>query len=176
VGIVGGPAKVGQCRADTVVDKSSEDWVAAARRVAPEGYCAIFDANGVSTLAQSYGLLSRNGRLVVYGFHSNLPKSNGGLGTLSPVNWARMALGMLWTPHFDPMDLTLSSKAVLGFNLSFFAEEKELCECYLKQIGKWMASGQIVPPATQTFALEGVRDAHVALASGRTVGKLVVTL
>ena len=27
---------------------------------------------------------------------------------------------------FDPMDLTLATKSVCGFNLSFFSEEKEV--------------------------------------------------
>ncbi|CAE7816056.1 unnamed protein product, partial [Symbiodinium sp. CCMP2456] len=174
VGVVGQPSKVKSCKADVVIDKSSDDWVKAARQHAPEGYRAIFDANGVATLKASYELLGKNGRLVVYGFHSNLPKCDGGLGTLSPWNWLRMAVDLARTPRFDPMDLTLDTKAVLGFNLSFFADETETCGKYFKQMSEWLDCGKIAVPPVQTFGLSAARDAHNALTSGRSVGKLVV--
>jgi len=55
----------------------------------------------------SYAALCRTGRLVVYGFHTNLPV---GSGLLSPLAWLKMAWGMVKMPHFDPMALTLDSK------------------------------------------------------------------
>ncbi|CAE8595568.1 unnamed protein product [Polarella glacialis] len=175
VGVVGSKAKISSCKADVVIDKSSEDWAQSARRHAPGGFRAVFDANGVATLKQSYGLLGRNGRLIVYGFHSNLPKCDGGLGMLSPLSWLQMSLDLMRTPHFDPMFLTLDSKAVLGFNLSFFAEEHELLAQYFAQIGEWIASGKIKAPPVRSFGLDGVREAHNALTSGNSVGKMVVT-
>lgn len=176
VGIVGSASKVASCGADIVVDKSCEDWFAVAKRHSPEGYCAVFDANGVASLSSSYKLLSRNGRLVVYGFHSNLPKCDGGLGMLSPWTWLLMGLDILRMPRFDAMALTLDSKAVLGFNLSFFAEEHELVAKYLGQISQWVTEGKLTAPAIRGFSLTETREAHAALQSGRTVGKMVVTL
>jgi len=176
IGVVGSPSKISSCKADIVIDKSTEDWCIAARKHAPAGYCAIFDANGVSTLQKSYDLLCKTGRLVVYGFHSNLPRCDGGLGMLSPLSWMRMGLDILRMPRFDPMELTLTSKAVLGFNLSFFADEHELCARYLGQIQDWVAEGKILPPDVRAFELQDVRDSHAALTSGRTVGKMVVRL
>ncbi|CAE7694370.1 unnamed protein product [Symbiodinium necroappetens] len=158
VGVVGQPSKVKSCKADVVIDKSSDDWVKAARQHAPEGYRAIFDANGVATLKTSYELLGKNGRLVVYGFHSNLPKCDGGLGTLSPWNWLRMAVDLARTPRFDPMDLTLDTKAVLGFNLSFFADETETCGKYFRQMSEWLDCGKIAVPPVQTFGLSAARE------------------
>eukprot|EP00929_Paragymnodinium_shiwhaense_P037878 TRINITY_DN20095_c0_g3_i1.p1 TRINITY_DN20095_c0_g3~~TRINITY_DN20095_c0_g3_i1.p1 ORF type:complete len:428 (-),score=109.45 TRINITY_DN20095_c0_g3_i1:128-1411(-) len=176
VGIVGSSSKTKACKADIVVDKSTEDWAAAAGRHAPDGYCCAFDANGVATLGTSYKLLARNGRLVVYGFHSNLPKVDGGLATLSPWTWLRMGLDLLRMPRFDPMELTLTSKAVLGFNLSFFADEHELVAKYLAQLQEWVQNKQIAAPDVTAFDIEKVRESHLALQSGRTVGKMVVTL
>lgn len=176
VGVVGSASKVSHCGADDVIDKSTSDWAKAARQIAPHGYRAIFDANGVSTLNTSYSLLCRNGRLVVYGFHSNLPKANGGLGLLSPLSWLRMGFDLARMPRFDPMALTLDSKAVLGFNLSFFAEETELCATYLAQLEEWFSSGLLKGPPVRVFTLEETREAHLALQSGSTVGKMVVSL
>jgi hypothetical protein len=41
--------------ADVVIDKSSSKLWVEAKKAAPKGFAAIFDANGVSTLADSYG-------------------------------------------------------------------------------------------------------------------------
>ena len=41
-------------------------------------------------------------------------------------NQARMAIGLLRMPKFEPLDMVLSSKSVHGFNLSFFAEARAL--------------------------------------------------
>eukprot|EP00428_Durinskia_dybowskii_P020361 CAMPEP_0170203716 /NCGR_PEP_ID=MMETSP0116_2-20130129/1370_1 /TAXON_ID=400756 /ORGANISM="Durinskia baltica, Strain CSIRO CS-38" /LENGTH=237 /DNA_ID=CAMNT_0010454043 /DNA_START=551 /DNA_END=1264 /DNA_ORIENTATION=+ len=174
VGIVGMASKVEHCAADIVIDKSSKRWFEEASALAPEGFCAIFDANGAATLAKSYQLLSRNGRLVVYGFHSTLPKVDGGLGLLSPWTWLMMALDLLRMPRFDPMALTLDSKAVLGFNLSFFADEHRLVERYVGQISDWLQAGKLTHPAVRTFPFADTRGAQGALQTGRTVGKMVV--
>jgi hypothetical protein len=59
-------------------------------------------------------------RLITYGFHSNLPKAS---DLLSPTAWLQMLVGIVNMPKFDPMALVTSSKAIMGFNLSFFADE-----------------------------------------------------
>ena len=69
------------------------------------------DANGVSTLQESYNHLSPTGRLIVFGFHSNLPM---GQAMLSPFEWIRMAKKASNMIKFDPMDLCTSNKSVLG--------------------------------------------------------------
>lgn len=50
-------------------------WVEA-EKISPNGYAAIFDANGLETLQASYDHLAKCGKLVTYGFHSNLPRSS----------------------------------------------------------------------------------------------------
>ncbi len=80
VAVVGAPHKVATARelgAAAVIDKSSEPLWDAARRHAPAGYDVVLDANGVSTLSGSYAALAPTGRLVVYGFHSMLPRQGG---------------------------------------------------------------------------------------------------
>ena len=44
------------------------------------------------------------GRLVVYGFHSMLPKRGGVLGC---CEWLKMAMDYLRTPRFNPLDMTV---------------------------------------------------------------------
>lgn len=181
VAVVGASHKVAAAKAlgaDVVIDKSAlADWWPAARAAAAGegsgggGFAAVFDANGVSTLAGSYAHLARCGRLVVYGFHSNLPL---GAELLSPAKWFQMAMGMARVPHFDPMCLTLDNRAVLGFNLSFFAEETAVIRAYLAQINVWVTEGKVVPPGIEVFEMADVANAHRTLQSGASVGKCVV--
>lgn len=71
-----------------VIDKSSCSLWAAAKRISPGGFKAIFDANGVTTFKDSYEHLSATGRLIVYGFHSMLPKQGGRIGCLQMLGMA----------------------------------------------------------------------------------------
>uniref|UniRef100_A0A7S3WNV1 Enoyl reductase (ER) domain-containing protein n=1 Tax=Emiliania huxleyi TaxID=2903 RepID=A0A7S3WNV1_EMIHU len=172
VAVVGASHKVAACEAlgaTAVIDKSKEDLWSAASKAAPGGYCAIFDANGVQTLARSYSALAQTGTLVIYGFHTNLPTSS----MLNPLAWARMLVGILRMPRFDPMDLVLSSKSVAGFNLSFFADETRMVGRYFEQILAWVEDGSLALSNVTTFPMDELPRAHDAIQSGQSIGKLV---
>ena len=175
VGVVGSTSKVGAAKAlgcDEVIDKSKEDLWKRAEEVSPhDGFKTVMDANGVSTLQQSYDHLAPTGRLVVFGFHSNLPL---GRDMLSPFEWIRMARKMHAMPKFDPMDLTTDNKSVLGFNLSFFAGEKELVSRLFDQICQWLEDGSIECPNVVTMDMAQIAEAHTFIQSGTSIGKIVI--
>lgn len=174
VAVVGSSSKRAACinmGADFVIDKSTANLWEEARKASPQLYAAIFDANGVETLRDSYQHLARCGRLVLYGFHSNLPKNS---SYLSPLHWGKLIYGLIALPRFDPMNLVLESKSVAGFNLSFFAEEDTLIAAYMTQLTEWFESGTIRAPDITLFEMKDVRKAHELIQSGQTVGKLVV--
>lgn len=101
VGVVGRTSKVDaakQLKCDIVIDKSKEDLWKMARLASPNGYGIIADANGVSTLKKSFASLAQTGRLIVYGFHSNLPMGN---DMLNPIEWMKMIWKMTKMPKFD---------------------------------------------------------------------------
>ena len=52
---------------DKVIDKSKEDLWKCIEEISPDGYHAIFDANGIATINESYNHLAPMGKLVVYG-------------------------------------------------------------------------------------------------------------
>ena len=171
VAVVGAPHKVGVPRdlgASAVIDASREDLFAAAREHAPEGYAAVLDANGRSTLRGSYRALAPAGRLVVYGFASMLPR---GVGR---VSWPRLAWHWLRTPRFSPLSLTGDNRSVMGFNLSYLFDRTDLLEQAMECILPWAESGVLRPPPITTFPLADAAAAHRAIESGRTVGKLVL--
>jgi len=175
VGVVGRTSKVDAARAlgcDVVIDKSREpDLWKAAEAAAPHGYAAIMDSNGVSTLQQSYDHLAKTGRLVVFGFHTNLPM---GRDALSPLEWLRMARKMKNMPKFDPMEMGAENKAVLAFNLSFFADEREMLSDLFDQVVEWLKQGRIKPPRVVEMPMNQVADAHGLIQSGTSIGKIIL--
>ena len=65
VGVVGSSSKVKDALdlgCDVVVDKSIDDLLTKAENASPAGYSTIMDANGVSTLNESYDHLAPSGR------------------------------------------------------------------------------------------------------------------
>ena len=171
VGVVGAGHKVSVAEAHgahVVIDRSREDLWYAARRAAPDGYQVVLDANGVATLAKSYAHLAPGGRLIVYGFHTMLPRGKG------RPSWPKLAMSWLRTPRFDPLRLTNENRGVLGFNLSYLFDRQQLLAEAMDQLLSWLADRTLAPPRVQVFPLEQVADAHRALESGQTVGKLVL--
>lgn len=171
VGVVGASHKVDTARAlgaEAVIDKSREDLWRAAERIAPRGYDAVFDANGVSTLRESYRHLAQPGKLVLYGFHSMLPREGG------RPNWLKLAVDFLRTPRFNPLDLTGDNASVLAFNLSYLFERRDVLEESMGRLLTWVDEGRLVAPPVTRFPLDQVAEAHRALESGTTVGKLVL--
>ena len=174
VGVVGSTTKVKEAKdlgCHIVIDKSVDNLWARAKEAAPEGYKTICDANGVSTLTKSYCHLAQTGRLIVFGFHSNLPM---GKHMLSPMEWIRMAKKMTSMPTFDPMDLTVSNKSVLGFNLSFFADEREVVGELFDQICTWLKEKKLRCPRIEKMKMKDIGEAHSLIQSGLSVGKIVM--
>ncbi|WNG43063.1 zinc-binding dehydrogenase [Archangium minus] len=171
VGVVGSSHKVEVARAlgaDVVIDKSREDLWRAAERASPQGYDVVLDANGVSTLRESYRHLARPGKLVIYGFHSMLPREGG------RPNWVKLASDFLRTPRFNPLELTHHNASVLAFNLSYLFERRDVLAEAMGRMLAWVDEGRITPLSVTRFPLDRVAEAHRALESGSTVGKLVL--
>jgi NADPH:quinone reductase-like Zn-dependent oxidoreductase len=173
VGVVGASHKVESARklgADAVIDKSSERLWPSAERHAPEGYDVVLDANGVETLRQSYKHLAPAGKLVVYGFHTMLPQQGG------RPDWLKLAADFLRTPRFNPLDLCGDNKSVLAFNLSYLFHRTDILREGMERLLGWVEEGKLVAPPVTAYPLAAVADAHRALESGQTVGKLVLTM
>lgn len=170
-GVVGHAGKVGAARAagcTHVIDRESDDLWQRAEAISPGGFAAIFDANGVSTLGQSYRHLAPTGRLCVFGFASMLPRGRG------VPYWPRLAWDWLRTPRFNPLDMTRHNRSVIACNLSFLsAEGPRLIRGMEWLLGRF-ASGELAPPPITAYALGDAAGAQAAIESGRTVGKLIL--
>lgn len=172
-GVVGGSHKVEVARdhgADHVIDTSRHDLWSAAEQLAPRGYDVILDANGAGSLRRSYAHLRAPGRLVVYGFHTMFSRGRG------RPSWPKMIVEWLRTPRFHPLRMTVDNRSVLAFNLSYLFEETDLLAEAVGQLSSWLEAGRIRPLPTTCYPIEAVAEAHRALETGTTVGKLVLTM
>ena len=176
VAVVGQSHKVEvakQYGADAVIDKSSTDLWSEAAKISPEGYAAILDPNGYSTLQDSYKHLAPIGKLVIYGFHSMLPRSND--GSSGRPNYLKLARDWLRTPRFNPLDMTADNKSVMAFNLSFLTSRAELLATAMNDILTGIENGELRPLPVQMWPLEQAADAQQRLETGDTTGKLILT-
>ena len=170
IGVVGCAHKVEHCRAmgaNEVIDKSNQVLWPEVERLAPDGFDAVFDANGVETLKQSYDHLAPTGRLVVYGFHTMLPKSG-------KLNWAKLAMDWLRTPRFNPLNMTRDNKSVLAANLSFLQSHAPSLREGMLWLLERFESGELRPLPVETWPLENAGKAQQRIESGRTIGKLAL--
>jgi len=174
VGVVGSSHKVSvalQLGADHVIDKSSQSLWKVAVEFSPEGYDAIFDANGVATLKGSYSHLAMGGKLIVYGFHSMLPRKSGSLGV---CEWLKIVWDWLWTPSFNPMNMTTDNKSVMALNLSFMFQKREYLNSMLAEILRLFEEEKLKPLPITLYPFEKVVQAHKDIQSGLTTGKLIL--
>ena len=138
-------------------------------RLAPNGCDVVCDANGVETLEASYEHLAAPGKLVIYGFHTMLPRGRG------KPSWPKLAWSWLRTPRFNPLRLTGENRSVMGFNLSYLFERKDILRESLEQLLGWLDAGQLHALPVTPYPFDQVADAHRDLESGQTVGKLILT-
>lgn len=173
-GVVGASHKVQDVKslgADFVIDKSKQDLWHEAKRVCPEGFDAIFDANGYTTLKDGYNHLRAVGKIISYGAHSLMPK--GGSGR---VNYLKALMGLIKSPRFSPLQLITDNKSVVGFNLSFLFARQDLANEAMTDLMRLALDKKIKPLKTTTFKFSEVGLAHQALESGTTVGKIVLVV
>lgn len=171
IGVVGSPHKVAHAKAmgaDEVIVRSNEPLWEMAHRYAPEGYQAVFDANGVDTLKGSYEHLAPTGCVVVYGFASMLPKNG-------RINWLKLAWDWWRTPRFNPMKMTQQNRSVLAANLSFLQSHAPSLREGMQWLLTHFEQGTLVPLPTETYTLSEAQKAHQRIESGQTIGKLVLT-
>ena len=171
VGVVGAGHKVDSALeygADVVIDKSKDNLWTKAEAVCPHGFDVVFDANGPATLKQSYRHLAPSGKLVAYGFHSMLSKRGGF------PNYFKLAYEYFRIPRWSPLNMTNENKSLIAFNLSYLFDRMDLLKESMRDLMQWVAEGKIQAPALQMYPFEKVADAHRALESRKTVGKLIL--
>jgi NADPH:quinone reductase len=138
--------------ADHVVVYADEDFAAAARRITGgRGVDVVYDAVGLDTYIRSMDALRPRGTLALYGEASGL------------------------VPPIDPRELLFRKSLFLtrtGLD-HYIADRREL-RTRTDEIFGWVAAGRLKQKIFRTYRLEEAADAHRAIESRATVGKLLV--
>ena len=155
IGAVSTPAKATIAReagADHVVVYAEEDFAAAAKRITSgRGVDVVYDAVGLDTYIRSMDSLRPRGMLALYGEASGL------------------------VPPIDPRELLFRKSLFLtrtGLD-HYIADRREL-RARTDELFAWAAEGRLKQKVFRTYRLEEAADAHRAIESRGTTGKLLV--
>ncbi len=153
--------------ADCVVNYNQGDYVEQIKKYL-NGRRLDISYNPVagSTYKKDMQLLGSGGRMILFG-GSEL--SNGKWGILSQLNFVRK-MGLVL-----PIGLMMRSKNILGVNMLKIADNKPaIMEECLKAVVDLYAAGGIKPQVGGVYSADQLPEAHSALESGKTTGKLTV--
>jgi NADPH:quinone reductase len=138
--------------ADVMIDYTTEDFAAAARRLTSQvGVRVVYDSVGKTTFDKSLDSLARRGMLVLFG------QSSGAV------------------PPFDPQILNRKGSLFLTRpTLNDYVASREELLARANELLGWVASGELSVRIGAEFSLDRVGDAHRALSSRRTTGKVIL--
>jgi len=126
----------------------------------------ILDAVGGRVQKQSFAMLGPSGRLVAYGlsgFASHMPTPN----------YLMLAGKYVAMPRYSTLDLIESNRSLLGFNLIWIYDRVEV---WREMVQRILDLHLPRPRVGMTFPFDRLVEAARTLQSGKTSGKIVVTV
>jgi NADPH:quinone reductase len=155
IGAVSTPAKAAIAReagADHVIVYAEEDFAAAVKRITGgRGVDVVYDAVGLDTYIRSMDSLRPRGMLALYGEASGL------------------------VPPIDPRELLFRKSLYLtrtGLD-HYIADRREL-RMRTDELFAWAAEGRLKQKVFRSYGLNEIAEAHRAIESRATMGKLLV--
>ena len=128
----------------------------------------VIDAVAGRIFSKLWKRLEPGGRYVLYGFAA----ASGGKG----VAKARAARELLAMGFHSPYEVIQTCRTLIGFNLSLLPDRSGELRRGSDEIFATWKQGRIRPILGPRFPFERLPDAHRALASRKTTGKVVVTV
>ncbi len=126
----------------------------------------VLECIGGRYFTDSYDVMTKQGRLVVYG------SARYGQ-TSSRPNYLKLIWTYLTRAKLDPQKMIEENKSVMGFNLIWLFDKKELMSEVLEGLDK-LNIGK--PYIGHTYRFEQMHEAIRLFQSGKTVGKVVINL
>jgi NADPH2:quinone reductase len=138
--------------ADVLIDYREDDFVPEVLAATQgRGADVIYDSVGGDTTQRSLRCINWNGRLLVIGFAS---------GTIPAIELNRVLLKNI---------------SIVGLHWSAYPErEPERIDACFEGLFEMLRAGQIEPLVSARYRLDEAREALVALAARKTVGKIVL--
>lgn len=153
--------------ADCVVNYRASDYEAQVNAFLGKDRLDVsFNPVAGSTFKKDMRLLGAGGRIILFG-GSEL--SNGKWGMFSALNFVRK-MGFI-----IPVGLMMGSKNILGVNMLKIADNKrEVLDTCLRAVVELYKEGALKPQIGGKYTAQQLNEAHSALESGKSTGKLAV--
>jgi len=153
--------------ADCVVNYRATDYEAQVNTfLGKERLDVSFNPVAGSTFKKDMRLLGSGGRMIIFG-GSEL--SNGKWGVFSALNFV-LKMGFI-----IPVGLMMRSKNILGVNMLKIADNKpEVLDTCLRAVVELYKEGVLKPQIGGKYTADQLNEAHSALESGKSTGKLAV--
>jgi alcohol dehydrogenase len=126
----------------------------------------VMECIGGSILMDGLKQLGIEGRMIIYGSASFSTPGD-------KVNMIKLLWKYLFRPKIDPLKLPNSNKSIMGFNLIWLYPQVEKMHRILSELEKLDLSAPLIG---QEYSFNQLPDAIRDLHSGKTVGKLIVTV
>lgn len=124
----------------------------------------VLETTGGKYFYASYHAMAPMGRLIAYGSAQFTPASH-------RPNYVSLLFRYLLRPRVDPLTMIKSNKSVMGFNLIWIYEQKELMKAMLSDIE---ALHLPAPRVGHRFDFYQMNEALALFKSGTTTGKVVL--
>jgi len=169
IGTVGSDAKV-----DILKQEGCKEWIVRKKNFDSQltsllngrKLDLVMECIGGDVLKSGFKHLAPMGRMVVYGSARYGDRSN-------RPNWLRLLYLYLTRPKIDPQKLPEENKAILGFNLIWLYEHKEMMHEILAEL----RTMDLPPPLVHhTYDFNDMYEALKHFQSGKTTGKVVVVV
>ena len=168
IALVGSEKKFALCRELGAGEVALYGAAGRIEAIASSRIDVVIDAIGGETFRALWRRLARGGRYVLYGFAAAAGKRG-----VARLRAARefVAMGLL-----APYSFVQSCRSLVGFNLSLLPNRLAELRGAAEEIFRERQAGRVRPIVGPTFDFERLPDAHRALASRKTQGKVVVTV
>ena len=157
----GSPAKLELCRdlgAEILISYRDDDFVSVVREATDgRGADVILDIMGASYLDRNVAALAKDGRLVIIGMQGGVK--------------AELNLGMLLSNRLRVIGTALRSRPVNGPH-----GKAAIVSAVAESVWPLITAGTVRPVIGARFPIAGFAEAHRALASGETFGKVILTV
>ncbi|MEQ8240479.1 MAG: zinc-binding dehydrogenase [Cyclobacteriaceae bacterium] len=167
IGTIGSSAKIPKLK-----EEGFQDWIVRDKyfarnlkeKLASRELNIVMECIGGKVFKAGYENLSPMGRMVIYG------SARYGSNHNYP-NWPALVYKYLTRPFVDPQGMIESNKAILGFNLIWLYDRKEL----MKEAIEGLFQLNLPPPFVgHQFSFNELKNAIKLFQSGATTGKVVV--
>jgi NADPH:quinone reductase-like Zn-dependent oxidoreductase len=155
-----------QIGVDVPIDYTKEDFSSIIKKHAPTGAIdVVFDSLGGRTFKNSYKLLAPSGRLVSFGAAEQI----------SGNNKLKAIAVLIKFGIFSPIQLLMSSKAIIGVNMLQIANNRQdIFKHSLNEVVRMVGEGILIPKIDKVYSYKDIAEAHDYLESRKSVGKVVV--